>query len=75
MEFFDFVFWQNFVSNSLATLLGVVVGIPVALLIDRLVTQWQEKKEISKQKEALLQRKNQLLQMLKDALQKNLALV
>lgn len=75
MEFFDFAFWQNFVSNSLATLLGVVVGIPVALFIDRLVNQWQAKEEIRKQKERLQQRKSQLLQTIKETLQKNLALV
>jgi hypothetical protein len=34
--FFDFSFWQNFVSNGLATLLGVIVGIPVALWIGRI---------------------------------------
>ena len=75
MVFFDFTFWQNFVSNSLATLLGVILGIPVAFLIDRWVTQWQEKKEIIKESETLQQRKAQLLQTLKDALQKNLDLV
>ncbi len=75
MEFFDFAFWQNFVSNSLATLAGVVVGIPVALLIDRLVSKWQAKEEFNRQKEAAQRRKIQLLQTLKDALQKNFALV
>lgn len=75
MEFFDFAFWQNFASNSFATLLGVTLGIPVALLIDRLVNQWQEKEEFTKQKDALQQRKTQLLQTLKDNLHKNLALI
>jgi hypothetical protein len=69
------VFWQNFVSNSLATILGVVIGIPVAFFIDRLITQWQEKNEITKQKNALIQRKKQLLQLLSETLQKNLELV
>lgn len=35
MNFFDFSFWQNFGSNLLATLIGVVIGIPIALLINR----------------------------------------
>lgn len=34
-EFFDLAFWQNFVSNGLATLLGVIVGIPIGLWLDR----------------------------------------
>lgn len=34
-KFFDIAFWQDFTSNGLATLLGVVVGIPVALAINR----------------------------------------
>jgi hypothetical protein len=73
--FFDFVFWQNLVSTLLATILGVVFGIPVAFFIDRKITQWQEKNEITKQKNALIQRKKQLLQLLSETLQKNLKLV
>jgi uncharacterized membrane-anchored protein YhcB (DUF1043 family) len=68
-------FWQDFLSNSLATLLGVVIGIPVALIIDRFVTKNKDKKEISKQREELRLRKRQLLNLFRDSLQKNLSLV
>ncbi len=37
MNFFDFSFWQSFVSNLGATIIGVGLGIPVALLINRWV--------------------------------------
>jgi hypothetical protein len=75
MEFFDFAFWQNFVSNSFATLLGVILGIPVAFFLDRKINQRQEQQEIAKQQEILSQQKAQLLQTLKESLQKNLTLV
>ena len=75
MDFFDFVFWQNFVSDSFATILGVVIGIPVALLIDRLVSQWQKGKEVDKPKIIDSHQKTQLLLTLNKILQKNLRLV
>ncbi|MBW1796037.1 MAG: hypothetical protein JRJ38_16715 [Deltaproteobacteria bacterium] len=75
MEFFDTAFWKDFASNVLATLLGVAVGIPVALWIDRFVSRRRESKEIAERRNALTQRKNQFLQMLHEALRKNLALV
>ncbi len=75
MEFFDTAFWKDFVANATATLLGVAVGIPVALWIDRLVSSWQESKESAKQRITLTLRRNQFLQMLREALNKNLQLV
>ncbi|MGD0339934.1 MAG: hypothetical protein ABSB78_14230 [Bacteroidota bacterium] len=38
-------FWSNFLSNSFATLLGVVIGIPIALWVERVL----EKQRINKQ--------------------------
>jgi ABC-type spermidine/putrescine transport system permease subunit I len=45
MNFFDFSFWQNFVSNLLATIIGVALGIPVAFWINRRVGDITEKKK------------------------------
>lgn len=50
MSFFDFSFWQSFLSNALATFLGVIVGIPVALWIGR----YQERKMELEKKEKIL---------------------
>jgi len=75
MTFFDFSFWQDFVSNSLATVLGVLVGIPVALCLNRFLTRRQESRETSKQQVLATQRRHQLLQILREALQKNRDLV
>jgi len=40
VNFFDTTFWQSFLSNALATFLGVIIGIPVALWI----SQYRERK-------------------------------
>jgi len=48
MCFFDFAFWQDFVANSLATLLGVGAGIPIALWINNLLEQSSEKEHKQK---------------------------
>lgn len=50
MPFFDLSFWQDFLSNGLATLLGVIVGIPVALWI----SGYQERKIERERKEKIL---------------------
>ena len=48
MPFFDFAFWQDFVANGLATLLGVAVGIPIALWINNFLEQSSEKEHKQK---------------------------
>jgi len=75
MCFFDITFWQDFVSNGLATLLGALVGIPIALWIDRSISRRQEAEEASKKQAIVAQRRNQFLRMLRESLRKNLALV
>jgi len=75
MAFFDFRFWQDFASNSLATLLGVLVGIPIALWLNRLLTRWQESRKTSQEQALAAQQRRQLLQMLREALQKNRDLI
>ena len=75
MEFFTLGFWQDFVSNFIATLFGVVIGIPAALLINRLASKKQDEKETAYQREIFLQKQNQLLQMFMETLQKNLEII
>jgi len=48
VDFFDTSFWQSFVSNLLATSIGVGLGIPVALLINRWVEAKIEKERKGK---------------------------
>lgn len=47
---FDFGFWQDFASNGLATLLGAIFGIPIALWLSR----YQEYKIERERKEKIL---------------------
>ena len=44
----DFAFWQAFVSNAAATLVGVVLGIPIALWISRHQAKTEEKERKKK---------------------------
>jgi hypothetical protein len=60
MNFFDFTFWQSFVSNLGATIIGVGLGIPVALLINRWIERRTEK-----------ERKKKILTLLRDELSYN----
>lgn len=48
MYFFDFSFWQSFVSNALATIIEVVLGILGALWINGLVKSRTEKEKKTK---------------------------
>jgi hypothetical protein len=71
MNFFDIQFWQNVVSNSLATLIGVIAGIPAAFWLDRRIHQWQESNKLAAQKASLAERRNHFLRMLTETLKKN----
>lgn len=71
MEFFDRDFWQGFVSNGMATLLGVALGIPIGLFLDKL-SQHARKKERRKNERYLLENiKEELGWALKRAAQRN----
>ena len=48
MHFLDFAFWQAFVSNAAATLVGVALGIPIALWISRHQANTEEKERKKK---------------------------
>jgi hypothetical protein len=52
MDFFNVNFWQGFLGNLLATILGVAIGIPVAFWINRRVettTEHEKKQKILEQ--------------------------
>ena len=61
MNFFDISFWQNFVSNALATFLGAIIGIPIALGLSRHQEKTSEK-----------ERKTKILGLLREELLANL---
>jgi hypothetical protein len=61
MDFFTTSFWQSFLSNALATFLGAVIGIPIALLLNK----YQEKA-------SEFERKRKILSLLKEELLINL---
>ena len=47
--FFDYTYYQDFFSNGISTLVGVIIGIPVALYVNRLqesATEKERKKKI-----------------------------
>ncbi len=60
MDFFDFSFWQSFLSNMGATIIGVGLGIPAALWINRQIEGKTEK-----------ERKKKLLSIIKVELGEN----
>jgi hypothetical protein len=45
MEFFNVSFWQGFLGNLLATIIGVAIGIPVAFWISRTVETATEREK------------------------------
>ncbi len=47
--------WSSFFSNLAATLIGVIIGLPIALLTDRLIKQFEDKKTKIDEKNALIQ--------------------
>jgi hypothetical protein len=52
-QFFDFSFWQQFVSNGLATLIGAIIGIPSALGVARYLERLSEQEHKKKILEVL----------------------
>jgi len=61
MEFFNIDFWRDFVSNGFATLLGVIIGIPIALWLSNFQNYKEEK-----------ERKKKILSLLKEELLVNI---
>ena len=50
LDFINLSFWQDFLSNGLATLIGAVIGIPIAFYIERRV---EKKRDYERKKELL----------------------
>jgi hypothetical protein len=50
MNFFDFAFWQSFVSNAFATLIGITLGVYGALWLNN----YQERKTEKERKKKIL---------------------
>jgi len=71
LGWFDDTFWQGVISNLIATLLGVVIGIPVALWVDRTLTRRRKKEDDNRATEVERARRAHLLQIIRNSLTKN----
>ena len=67
----DCQFLDNLMGNWFATMIGVIVGIPIALAIDRWQRQIQEKKEREAQEQEVLVRKAKILALVRGELEYN----
>lgn len=61
------MFWTTFLASGLATIVGVILGIPVGLTLHN----WIERKRQRRFQLEIKKRERQLLQILKEALQEN----
>ncbi len=62
-EFFDLAFWQQF----LITVIGLIVGIPFALALNR----WEEQRERRDERRSETARRRQFIQALRSAVDRN----
>ena len=67
----DSQFLGSLMGNWFATMIGVIVGIPIALAIDRWQRQIEEKKEREAQEQEALVRKAKILTLVKGELEYN----
>lgn len=75
MSQFGLLFWKDFASIGLATLLGALIGIPIALALDRHLAVRRKAEERQQEYILTLERKLQLVESLEAALRKNQQLV
>ncbi len=68
---FDIEFWRNFLSNTLATLVGVGIGIPIALWINRRQQKFVESMENIKTENEISVRKKKIVQLVYNELKDN----
>lgn len=71
----DQPFFDNAMGNLLATLIGVIIGIPIAIWIDRLRQKEQEDREIRKLRSDALTRKHRILALIRQELEFNYEIV
>lgn len=67
MSQFDLFFWKDFASNGLATLLGALIGIPIALGLDRYLAARRKAEERQQEHILTLERKLQFIESLEAA--------
>jgi len=72
---FDIEFWKNFLSNALATFIGIILGIPVALWLNRIQQKSSEASEKRKVEMEATGRKKHVLQLIKEELITNKTLL
>ena len=71
----DPVFRDGTMGNWFASIVGVLVGVPIALWLDRSISSRREKQEHQRQQILEKERKKQFVQMLRDSLIKNRGLL
>jgi len=71
MSFFDVPFWQACLSGMCVTLIGVVIGIPIALGVGRYLETYAEKERKQRNSLAEKERKRRILLALNDELVAN----
>jgi hypothetical protein len=70
-SFYDVNFWQNAVSNFIATLLGLFFGVPIALWINDIQQKAIKRDEYEKEEKEAKRRKQKILNLLKRELSDN----
>jgi hypothetical protein len=64
-------FLENFMGNWAATMIGAVVGIPIALWMSRRQQREQERKDQETQQQEVIARKAKILNLIRSELQYN----
>jgi hypothetical protein len=64
-------FLENFMGNWAATMIGAVIGIPIALWLSRRQQREQEKRELETQQQEAVARKAKILNLIRSELQYN----
>ncbi len=68
---FDLEFWRNFLSNALATFVGIIIGIPVALWINRIQQRISDASETQRLATEATAKKRKILKLLSIELRQN----
>jgi len=68
---FDLEFWKSFVSGSLATMVGVIIGIPIALWINQIQQRAIEHSEKEKFERETNAKRRKVILLISDELKYN----